>query len=291
MTALTLQAGDWRLILAPERGGAILNLDWRGLPVLRATPPGATDMLQTACFPLVPYANRIADGRFAFDGRLVRLPALPRFAPHALHGDGWLRPWAVLSAQASQAELGLDWSGSGDADGWPWPWRARQTFALTPQGLDVVLTVTNIGVSSMPAGLGLHPYFPRAADTRLTLAAQGVWLTDAREIPTRLAPCDAVTDWTEGRAVADAPFVDHAYAGWTGRALIQGAGRRVTLSAGPNARWVQVYAPLNADVFCVEPVTHRPDGANAPAEEDSGLTRLAPGQTLSLTMRLTAEDA
>ncbi|MFN6982923.1 MAG: aldose 1-epimerase, partial [Brevundimonas sp.] len=128
-TAIRLQAGDWRATVAPEQGGAILSLDWRGQPVFRPTPEGATDMLETACFPLVPYANRIADARFGFEGRDVRLTALDRFAPHALHGDGWLNPWTVETISDDRVEMRLDWPGETTAEGlgWPWSWRALQT--------------------------------------------------------------------------------------------------------------------------------------------------------------------
>jgi aldose 1-epimerase len=175
---IALTAGDWRATLAPEQGGAVLSLDWRDQPVFRPTPDGATDMLETACFPLVPYANRIADGRFTFEGRSVELPALERFAPHALHGDGWLLPWTVDSQRANEVEMTLYWPGG--TDGWPWPWRARQTVELTAQGLTITLSVTNTGAAVMPAGLGLHPYFHRRGDSCLTLSAEGVWITDSR---------------------------------------------------------------------------------------------------------------
>ncbi|WAC58741.1 aldose 1-epimerase [Brevundimonas sp. SL130] len=291
MSLLTLTAGDWRATVAPEQGGAILSLDWRGQPVFRPTPDGATDMLETACFPLVPYANRIADARFTFEGRDERLTALDRFAPHALHGDGWLNPWTVEAASDDRIEMVLDWPGEVDADGagWPWPWRARQTVRLTDAGLEIALSVTNTGDAVMPAGLGLHPYFHKATDCRLSLSAQGVWLTDAREIPERLAPPDAVVDWSGGLALADAPFVDHAYAGWDGQAVMDGGGRRVTLRGGGGAEWAQVYAPVGEDYFCVEPVTHRPDVLNAPPGEQGGLARLLPGESLNLAMTVTAE--
>ncbi len=290
MSLLTLTAGDWRATAAPEQGGAILSLDWRGHPVFRPTPAGATDMLETACFPLVPYANRIADARFEFEGRDVRLTALDRFAPHALHGDGWLNPWTVETVDDASVEMILDWSGETDGAGWPWPWRARQTVRLTEDGLEVALSVTNTGDAVMPVGLGLHPYFHKSADSRLSLSATGVWLTDAREIPERLATPDAVADWSGGLALAEAPFVDHAYAGWNGDAVLEGDGRRVVMRA-EGAEWAQVYAPVGADFFCVEPVTHRPDVLNAPSGEPGGLARLLPGEGLTLVMRLTAEDA
>jgi aldose 1-epimerase len=285
---IRLSAGDWRATLAPEQGGAVLSLDWRGEPVFRPTPEGATDILQTACFPLVPYANRIADGRFDFEERMVTLEALDRFAPHALHGDGWRMPWKVEIEASDRAEMTLDWPGQ--ETGWPWPWRARQTVSLSDEGLAIMLSVTNLGGAVMPAGLGLHPYFHRAPDARLSLAATGVWLTDAREIPARLATPDAVVDWSEGVALAGAPLVDHAYAGWSGEAVLEGGGRRVALRGGDSAQWAQVYAPAGADFVCVEPVTHRPDALNAPVSERSGLVRLAPGKRLTVAMSVSASE-
>ena len=282
---IRLAAGDWVATVRPGLGGAITGLTWRGQPVLRPTPDGTETILETACFPLVPYANRIADGRFVFGGREVELPVLDPFAPHALHGDGWLRPWTVEATDSASVTLSLN----GGGDHWPWRWTAVQTITLDEGGLRIDLAMTNDSDQPAPAGLGLHPYFVRPADGRLTLAADGVWLTDAREIPERLVSPAALVDWSGGQALASAPFVDHAYAGWSGRATIAGGGRVVTVAASDNCHWTQVYAPLEADFVCVEPVTHRPDALNAPAGEDAGVAVLAPGETLSIWMTVGVE--
>jgi len=266
----------------------MLSLAWRGRSVFRPAPEGVADVLDVACFPLVPYANRIADGRFVFEGRSVRLPRLERFAPHTLHGDGWRLPWTAERRTASRVEMRCD--GSGDPAGWPWPWRARQIVDLTDQGLTMTLSVANTGPTPMPAGLGLHPHFHRSADSRVRLSADGVWVTDARNIPERLAPVSEVADWSSGLGLADAPFVDHAYAGWTGEAVLDQGDHRVTMTADAPAHWVQVYAPTGADFVCLEPVTHRPDAHNAPVSEWTGMRRLSPGESLGIVMRVTAED-
>ena len=281
---IALTAGDWSATVLPSLGGALLSLDHAGRPVLRRTPPGTSDILQTACFPLLPYANRIADAQFVFGGRTVHLPVLDQFRPHALHGDGWLRPWTLDASDGASATLRL----SGGGDHWPWPWSASQQISLDSDGLRISLSLTNEADEAAPAGLGLHPYFHRPPDARLTLGADGVWLTDAREIPERLADPDALADWSDGRALADAPFVDHAYAQWTGVATLEGGGRRVTMSASDLCRWAQVYAPRGEDFLCVEPVTHRPDALNAPRGEATGLQVLQPGQQMSIRMLITA---
>lgn len=281
---IALAAWDWRATLRPELGGAVASLSWRGRDVLRPTPEAADDPLQTACFPLIPYANRIDQGRFVFEGREVRLTPTPGFEPHTLHGDGWRRPWTVEAEDDRSTTLVLEHP-RGD---WPWRWSARQAVVLDEAGLTITLSMTNTDDGPMPAGLGLHPWFIRPEDGRLMLEAEAVWRVDERLIPTDLAPPAAVFDWAEGPRIEAAPFVDNAYDGWNGIARIADESRMVTLEASANARWAHVYAPRGEGFVCVEPVTHRPDALNAPAGEASGLIVLQPGETMVISLRITA---
>lgn len=282
---IKLAAGDWRATLRPELGGAVTALSWRGADVLRPTPCEAANPLLAACFPLVPYANRIDGGRFVFEGREVRLKPTPGFEPHALHGDGWRRPWAVQAEDDRSAALVLDH----DRGDWPWRWAARQHVALDEAGLTISLSVTNTDDAPMPAGLGLHPYFVLPEDGRLRLEAGAVWRVDERSIPTDLAPLGEVFDWAEGPLIEDAPFIDNAYDGWTGKAEIVGSQNTVRLTS--DASRLHVYAPIGEAFICLEPVTHRPDAIHAPGDESSGLVNLAPGEGLGLSMRVTAQAA
>ena len=284
---MRIESGDWDLSLRPELGASITSLTWRGRDVLRPASDDLDSPLAASSFPLAPYANRIDGGAFAFEGRAVRLPATPGFEPHALHGVGWRSRWTVLRPDDWTIELAL---AAEAAPEWPWAWTATHRLTLSEDGLEMSLSLANTDAAAMPAGLGLHPYFAVDAATRLQLSASRVWLTDAREIPERLAAAGDLIDWREGVAVAEAPFVDHAYADWDGRAALLHDAWRVDLIASPNARWTQVYAPRGENFVCVEPVTHRPDAHNAPAGEDSGLTALAPGATLSMTARITASE-
>ncbi len=282
---ITLTHGDWRLTLAPDLGASILSLTWRAHDILRPAPADASDPLSTGNFPLVPYANRIALGRFAWDGADITLPPTPGFAPHVLHGIGWRRPWAVERQSDQATRLVLSCEPSPE---WPWAWSATHDIALDDRGVTLGLTITNHSDRSMPAGLGLHPYFATEPGTSLSLSAPRVWLNGPDEIPTHLAEAPAIHDWNRGAPVASAPFVDNAYADWTGTACLTHADHVVEITASPNARWAQVYAPRGAGFICVEPVTHRPDAHNAPPGEDSGLARLEPGQTLEMTARISA---
>ena len=170
------------------------------------------------------------------------------------------------------------------AGAWPWAFEAEQRLTLSAAGLTTSLTMTNTGSAPMPAGLGLHPYFVRRPDTRLTFASTGVWLCGADEIPVAQEAPGALFDWRDGPLIQDAPFVDNAYSGWDGVAAVQDSQAHIRLQASRNATDLQVFAPPHETFFCVEPVTHRPDALNAPAGEVTGVQALEPGETIAMSM-------
>jgi len=275
----TLRAGPWEAGLLPELGGAIAYLTRDGRDVLRRAPDGIDDPLATACFPLVPYANRIAHGRFSFAGDVHRLPLNFGDHPHSLHGIGWQSPWAMSMAGAADAVMELRHVGG---DGWPWPFRAEQRLTLDEDGLTVSLLLANESDRTMPAGLGLHPYFPRDASTRLTMATQRMWQGDETMIPTRAVAAGMFGDWSAGASLPDR-LIDNSFDGWTGQAAIDGVDGVTRISA-IGAPIVHLYAPPGGNFLCVEPVSHLPDALN----QGFAIDTLDPGETLALTMRITS---
>ncbi|ONW86331.1 aldose epimerase, partial [Burkholderia cenocepacia] len=110
--AVTLSNASLRLDVLPHLGGGIARFDWRGengalVPVFRRCehPETATDPNELACYPLLPYSNRIGDGRFECDGRKVAVPRNRRDEPLPIHGDGWLAPWQVDDATDTSLQL------------------------------------------------------------------------------------------------------------------------------------------------------------------------------------------
>lgn len=281
---MKLAAGAWEATLRPEVGGALAGLRRGGEDVLRPMPEGAADPLEAACFPLVPYANRIRDGRFAFAGRAVQLPL--NFLPqrHSLHGLGWQRPWSVAALGETEALLVDDYDGTG---AWPWAWRAEQRVALDHAGLSIELTLANRSEEPMPAGLGLHPYFRRRPETRVRFAAAEVLEVDGEFMPTGdTAPADRFAAWSEG-ATLPAELVDNCHVGWSGQVEIADDLGRIVLAA-TGAPHLHLYAPPGTAELCCEPVSHTPDALNrAPAE----MALLAPGRSTTLIMRIAASDA
>ena len=127
-TRITLAAGEWRAEIAPRDGGVVRSLSVGGRPILRTMPEASDSPLDSACFPLVPYANRIAQGRFAFDGADHQLPRNFGDHPHSIHGFGWQASWTAKATGADHVLLVHDHPGD---TGWPWPYHAGQQVKLT----------------------------------------------------------------------------------------------------------------------------------------------------------------
>lgn len=264
--------------MLPDLGGAVAELRVAGIDLLRPAPDGTGDPLACGCFPLIPYANRIANGAFAFAGEEYWLPRNFGDHPHSLHGLGWQRPWQVEMQGGDELLLTHVHDGG---PGWPWRYQATQRIRLFPDRIVLTLTLANHGTTPMPAGLGFHPYFPLDEETRLSFEAAAVWLVDDTLLPVGNAPAEALGDWSSPRAVRGETLIDNCYAGWSGAAAIEQGAVQLSLTSG-GADWLHVYRPPGESYFCLEPVTHMPDALN----RDAPMPVLAPGDSVALTMAL-----
>jgi aldose 1-epimerase len=284
MNWLTLTAGDLTLDLAPEIGGSIARFRKGERELMRPAPPGARDAGDMACFPLVPFSNRVRGGQFECDGRVVTLsPNLPG-DKSPLHGQGWRNAWEVEKSDSSGATLSfLHESGE-----WPWRYEAWQEFALDEARLTVTLSCRNLSPQRMPCGLAMHPYFTCDGQTRIETGVTDVWLIDQDVLPTELVPASGKFLPSNGPVCGRG--LDHGYEGWSGEALIDwGHGAKLRMTA--EAPRFQLYAPVSGGLFVAEPVENANAALNLPQEEwqAAGLALLAQGEERSLTVRFSVE--
>jgi aldose 1-epimerase len=291
-TVIELRAGRARAGIAPAIGGSLAYFRWSAAGEQHdwLRPATADDLRagtadRLACFPLVPFSNRIRDGRFGFRRHAVQLPLNQWPQPHAEHGHGWQAAWQVVA----RADDGLTLEYDHSAGAWPFPYRARQTIELTADKLSLTLAIENRGPEAMPAGLGFHPYFPRTNDCRLAAPVAAMWETDSEVMPTTLVPPDPRLGRSEGLPVACVPL-DNAFTGWARAATIlwPERGARLLLTASPPLGFLVVYTPPGEPYFCAEPVSHCTDAFNLAAQGrgDTGMLVVEPGRGVSATVRL-----
>ena len=287
MTApISLAWGDLRCDIVPELGAAIAGLWLEGVPVLRCTPgPALTKVREAGSYPLVPFSNRIAHATLQWNG--TSHPLVQNFAPepHAIHGVGWQRPWAVLEVEEQFALLSFEHAPD---PAWPFAFDSSQAFRLGDGALELTLGVTNQSTQAAPCGLGWHPYFVKRARSRIAFEATGRWEMGPDQLPTHRAASRGLD------ADCAALDVDHCFDGWSGVVHLRDELLHTRLSS--NLRRLVVFTNDLHDFVAIEPVSHVNNAINmvqtalVPAD-GLGVQILQPGESMTAQMRIEVERA
>jgi aldose 1-epimerase len=274
---LSLKKDRLAVDLAPEAGGAVARFTCDGVDFLRPMTAEAIASgkgSNAALFPLVPYSNRIRDGRLAFGSEVIQLVRNWPGVHHPMHGDGWAHAWQVVRSDAQSAEIVYEHERAGEQGGWPFRYRARQLYRLDETSFSIRISLQNLEDRVVPAGIGLHPFLVREPDCTLTCRTAFVWRTDTEVLPIECIPVPPEWDFSQGRR-PDSVLLDNCFDGWDGHASIAWPTRRLRLDleASEPFRHAVIYTPAGQRFFCIEPVSH--------ANGQVGLAPLAAGGTLA----------
>jgi aldose 1-epimerase len=278
---IELTSGDLRCEITPGLGGAIAGLWLGNTPVLRSTPAQHLHTVRKAgSYPLVPFSNRVGHAQLHWNGTDHPLVQTTADEPHAIHGVGWLRPWAVLESGPQFALLSYEHQP--DAH-WPFAFDASQAFKLTGHELALTLSITNQSAHAAPVGLGWHPYFVKRPNSHVSFEATGRWEMNADKLPTHRLPSSGL------HAECEFLDVDHCYDGWAGMAHLRDDVLHTRISA--NLSRLVVFTNATRDFVALEPVSHVNNAINLmknndTSAQDMGVCVLPPGQSLSAEMRI-----
>lgn len=303
---VTLENDHWQVGLLPTAGGSVafarVNLGGAWVDVLRPTPEADLDKpAASASFALVPWSNRVAQGRFTWAGRDYQLRV--NFGDGtAIHGTGLEFPWKVVEATPTSAALEFV---SRDVYGvnFPWSFTARFDYVLDGERFEWRMAVTNDAHETFPAGLGHHPYFVRQLTDASGEALGGgaeLQLNCSTSYPAeRCLPTGAPVE-VEGRLdfrhlrPLGTEFVDDCFTGRTSTTLATvdyPGALTIDVEAGALLEHAVVYLPQGESFWALEPVSNCNDGFNreAAGADGTGVFLVQPGETRSSSFTLVAQ--
>ena len=150
-----LRAGDQRLVVV-EVGGGIRA--WDGVLL----GYGADEMCAAGRGQvLAPWPNRIAEGRYEWDGRELQLPLTEAASGSAIHGLIRWATWRAVEVEPARVVMAHTLH---PQPGYPFTLRLRVEYRLSERGLRVHSSVENVGPEAAPFGMGHHPYILGPAD-------------------------------------------------------------------------------------------------------------------------------
>ncbi len=164
---------------------------------------------------LAPWPNRLGDGRYTFEETTAQAALDEPERNNAIHGlVRWL-PWELeVKAQNMVAVRCHVFP----TPGYPFNLLVRIEYRLGRDGLTVSTVASNVGRSTLPFGLGFHPYLQPARDpidtALLVLPAHERLVLDQRGLPTGEVRAVAGTeyDFTQQRPIGPTQL-DTAYTG------------------------------------------------------------------------------
>lgn len=289
----TIGYGRWEATLV-EVGGGLRTLTRDGVDLV------AGYGVDEACASgrgqqLMPWPNRIRDGRYTFAGTEQQLSITEVARGNASHGLVRWALWELVARSESSLTLGYRLH---PQPGWDHHLDLRTTYLLDDDGLRVTVAARNVGRAAAPFGYGAHPYLAIGEtaldDVVLTVPADAYVEVDDRMLPAATHPVDGTAlDFRAARAVAGADL-DTAYTavrrdpdgGW--RATVASADRSVTLWGDESFGWLQVFTHIarlgkGLPGVALEPMSCPADAFNS--GED--LVVLDPGQEWTGTWGIT----
>jgi aldose 1-epimerase len=240
--------------------------------------------------PLIPWPNRLGDGRYRFDGVDYQVALSEPGKHNAIHGLLRWRTWREVVREPSRVVVGTRLY---PLTGYPFTLEVRIEYALDENGLSVRTAATNLSDSACPYGAGQHPYLSPGEgvidECTLEFAAGTRIVTDAeRSLPTgREVAGGGEYDFSRPRVLGDQVIDD----GFTDL-VRDDAGRAVCRLTAPDGATAELWVdesypfielftgdtlrpPRQRRGLAVEPMTCAPNAF----QSGEGLIRLEPDQT------------
>lgn len=164
---------------------------------------------------LIPWPNRLQDGRYTFDDHDYQTPLTEPDKRNAIHGlTRWMN-WQAQSTDPSAVVMTLRLH---PQEGYPFTLDVEIEYRLSADGLSVRTTGRNAGDRPLPYAAGHHPYLTVGTDlvddAILRLPARRWLELDDRQIPTGRTPSvqGGPKDFRDGRPIGDL-HLDTAFTG------------------------------------------------------------------------------
>jgi aldose 1-epimerase len=273
-----------------EVGAGVREYEVGARPVLDPYPPQAmSDGAHGA--PLIPWPNRLADGRYRFDGVDHQVALTEPAKRNAIHGFLRWRPWRAVEREDARVVMGTRLY---PLSGYPFALEVRVDYRLGEDGLEVSTTATNIGERTCPYATGQHPYLSPGNglidECTLELPAGTRILTDERQLPCGEEGVEGTTfDFRAARRLGeqqiDSAFTDlsRGEAGYATVRLEAPDGRVVELWVDESYPVLEVFTgdtlspPRRRRGLAIEPMTGPPNAF----QSGQGLIRLDPGASVT----------
>lgn len=226
---------------------------------------------------LLPFPNRICDGKYQFEGVSYQLDRNESSRGHALHGLLYDQPFEQIDEAESSDEIKASFRHEIKRDsyvGYPFHIEIVISIFLRNNQLRIDVKTKNIDDRSAPYGVGWHPYF-YVEDTidnkKLTIPSNSILKTRKDK---ELIPTGKYEDYISVSETVEQQQFDTCFARLHTHKTVFNT---VTIFQDTSMNFLQLYTPPDRKSIAIEPMSCAPDAFN----NTLGLVILNAGQSIS----------
>lgn len=226
---------------------------------------------------LFPFANRINDGQFNFNGSNYNLQCNEKQLNNAIHGLVYNKAFLVdeLKKFENHAEIKLYYEELNPPTGYPFKFRVELTYKLTNEFLSLKINVINLDDKKLPFTVGWHPYF-KSVDldkSKIQFDCIKKIKCNKNNIALGFEPFNSKMPLSLRKRRFDDAFVLE-----NPDVKFFTPEYDLVLKSSEKESFLQLYTPMNTNAIAIEPMTGVSDSFN----NKIGLKKLSPGQSYSI---------
>jgi aldose 1-epimerase len=182
-----------KVAIYPEYGASLMQLSLNNKTIINNIneKDGEVFFLNSSCSVILfPFANRIKDGKYHYNGVSFQLECNEKKLGHALHGLVNKSSFRLSEFYYDEKSATIIFTRSekDNNEGFPFPFDIKLSYTLKSDSLQLNVGVTNTGRHSFPFSLGWHPYFysSNLDLSKIEIDSEEKIINDDRMIPVKV---------------------------------------------------------------------------------------------------------
>ena len=234
---------------------------------------------------LFPFANRIKDGKYAFQEEEFQFETNQKEENNALHGLVYNKTFEIVDSEVNEktASVILEYNESSESIGFPYTYAIQLEYTFSKESFQLKATVKNTDSKVFPFTIGWHPYFlsDNLFESSLQLDSTQKVVLGERNITTSVID----TDTNQAIKIADQQL-DDCWVLNSGEVVFKTPKYSLKFNATGDNNFLQVYTPQKENTIAIEPTT----GVSNSFNNNIGLQVLKANDTYSITWSLNIKN-
>ncbi|MFV0566797.1 MAG: aldose 1-epimerase [Flavobacteriaceae bacterium] len=266
--------------IAINLGSSLQNLKLSNKQIIKSLEP-LTYSNTYASSVLFPFANRIQDGTYKFNGETFSFPINEPDRNNALHGLVYSKTFRVVDEKTSEkkASITLLYEETKLSKGFPYSYSIQLKYTLKSGSLDLQVLIKNTDTKTFPFTTGWHPYFYSSDlhNSSLNFVSDTQLVFNDRCITTDTAEVSNTSNFEIKDKQLDDCFILK-----NNEVQFNTPDYNLLISSSEDHSFLQIYTPPKKDAIAIEPTTGVSDSFN----NKMGLKTLSPNDSYQITWNL-----